>query len=99
MSVGDVVANATTKMMFCSDIGVGFPDPSGRVCALVRKFERSENKILENYTKELYEILDDDAVVVPLFHASPQWLYSKDIDLSNVTPLSLVPRFDLIEIK
>jgi MarR-like DNA-binding transcriptional regulator SgrR of sgrS sRNA len=83
------------RMMFCSRLGVSFPDPSGRICKLAnnlsdRSFETSKN--FEN-------VVAEDATVIPLFHSSFSWIASKDINMDRFSPTANLIRFDLIELE
>lgn len=83
------------RMMFCSRLGVSFPDPSGRICKLAgnlsdRSFETS---------KSFEKFVAEDATVIPLFHSSFSWIASKDINMDRFSPTANLIRFDLIELE
>lgn len=100
VDTGSVYINWVVKMMFCSKMGVSFPDPSGRICQLVNEVQSPPNRPIEERTwKEFNRIIEEDAVVVPLFHSGMMWLFSEDIDASGFAPTQLVPRFDLLRLE
>jgi hypothetical protein len=98
VDIGGNIQNWVIRMMFCSKLGVSFPDPSGRICALTKRME--EEALDEREYETLFSsILAEDAAVIPLFHSGITWLFSKDIPLDEVTPTMNVPRFDQLKLK
>lgn len=97
VSIGGNFLNWVVDMMFCSKLGVSFPDPSGRICKLVRDFDRTDMSLGE-YTKRFNSVLHEDMAVIPFFHRRYAWLISPGIDYA-LSPISGSPRFDLIKVK
>jgi ABC-type transport system substrate-binding protein len=97
VSAGTGFLNWATEMMFCSKLGISFPDPSKRICDLVTK-ENHEPMDPEQYEKQFNTILREDAAVIPLFHKGFSWYYSKNLKLAQA-PVAAPPRFDLIELE
>lgn len=89
------------KMMFCSELGAQFPDPSGRICELTKKYEGRALSVDEysRFGKEFENIVADDAVVVPVFHRGRAWFYSGDLDLTELTANTSVTDFLKIKVK
>ena len=86
-------------MMFCSELGVRYPDPSNRICNLVKDYEDWSGPLPTDYIKNLNQIIYDDACVVPLEHFGPQWILSDNIN-SDLFPSTVeTPLFELIELK
>lgn len=100
VDIGGAPENWVIEMMFCSKLGVSFPDPSGRICKLV---EQTANSILQlnldQYSTKFNEILLDDASVLPVMHAGYTWFIGDEIDTSSLTATSVVPRIELIRFK
>ncbi|MBF0365303.1 MAG: hypothetical protein HQK50_07005 [Oligoflexia bacterium] len=83
------------KMIFCTKLGVSYPDPSGRMCSLTKSYE--EGKVaLKDFQQRFNQIYREDSSVIPMFHGGATWLVSKDIDLKNIASTMSHPRFDLI---
>lgn len=97
VSIGGNFDNWVIDMMFCSTLGISFPDPSGRICKLVREFDQN-GLALDEYTRRFNSILHEDMAVVPLFHGRDSWLVPREIDHS-LSPISAAPRFDLMRLK
>ena len=92
---GSYPINWVVEMMFCSELGVGFPDVDGSVCRMVQDYR--SNNIDDNQYYELFEkSIFENASIVPVLHMSLKWNFSKKIDPSSIDPTSSVIRFDLI---
>lgn len=83
------------RMMFCSRLGVSFPDTSGRICKLAsnlsdRSFETS---------KTFERVVSEDSTVIPIFHSAFSWIASQDINMDRFSPTANLIRFDLIELQ
>ena len=97
---GSTHINDIIKMMFCTKLGVSFPDPSGRICHLVQEHEKEQASknhhkerkkdygISQSYRESFNKYLLEDAAVVPLFHTRSVVLYSKDLNITT-TPVDL----------
>jgi MarR-like DNA-binding transcriptional regulator SgrR of sgrS sRNA len=99
VDIGRSANNSLIKEVFCTDLGVRFPDPSGRICKLVDEYDSREKEADSDYEDRLQEILADDAAVIPLYHTGLIFLYSNRIEPSS-TPVDLgSPRFDSLRLK
>lgn len=76
-------------MIFCSKLGVRYPDPSGNICKLVSEYEVQQKEIDESYITRFNDTLFDDAVVIPVYFGSTAWLVSRDINLDSI-PSSVI---------
>lgn len=95
--VGGTASNQNNKMMFCSQLGVNFKDPSGQICALIHEYEQKSGVIDQAYIDRFNEILWDDSVVIPMFHLGFYWMHDSSVN-PQVLRFGLgMPRFDLIE--
>ncbi|NJL24958.1 MAG: hypothetical protein HC902_07140 [Calothrix sp. SM1_5_4] len=99
VDIGGHMMNAAISMMFCSKLGVRFPDSSGRICDLVAKAKSSDSVVSDDYEMQFNSILKDEAEVIPLFSTGIFWLYSDDIDPKSISSIPLDPRFDLLRLR
>jgi len=99
VDIGGHIQNAAIKMMFCSKLGVNFPDPSGRICNLVKKQDQRGGPITQEYISEFNQILAEDAVVIPLMHFGITWHLSEKIDPATFPPTVVSPLFESIHFK
>lgn len=83
------------RMMFCSRLGVGFPDPSGRIAGLTENMaDRSPQ------TAAAFEhIVSEDAAVVPIFNSAFSWLVSADIGMDQFSPTANLIRFEKVQLR
>jgi hypothetical protein len=87
-------------MMFCSDLGVSFPDPSGRVCALAQRNLRPQSPVdLLGLAKEVSMIVEEDASVHVLVRSRASWYFSKDIDTSSIKGDVIFPTFEELTVR
>ena len=98
---GGAAVTSVVHMMFCSKLGVDFPDPSGRICKLVEEYQGRDlsPEETQKFGERFEEIVDDDACVIPFIHRGQNWLYSDDLDLSLISPNMSFPDLQLIKIK
>ena len=103
---GSTYMNDTIKMMFCSRMGVSFPDPSGRICELVAEHEKNKDSysrkkhgITQDYRDRFNQYLLEDAAVIPVFHSRFTTLFSKDLNIiTTPVDLDLFP-MELVQLK
>ena len=96
---GGYPKNRTVKMMFCSNLGVCYPDPSGRICNIVSRQDEVGGPIPKEYIEEFNQSLYDDAAVIPLTHFGTHWFVSNDIDLTTLPPSTGIFHFEGIRQK
>ncbi len=99
VDIGSSYNIGAVNMMFCSRLGVSFPDPSGEVCKHVQRVVLTEKEPTSSEAEEFERIVYNDAAVIPILHTSHSWLISNDINLSQFSPTSNFMRFDLISLK
>jgi hypothetical protein len=99
VDIGHSAENWVIKMMFCSNLGVSFADPSGRICKLTEKYEKGEFLNQSDYEIEFERIVEDDKVIVPFFRTGYKFLVSNDLDLKSISQTTNVPRLELIRAK
>ncbi len=96
VSIGGGFQHWLTKMMFCSDLGVGFSDPENRICNLVEKYD-GLNWNINEFGKDFNNILHDQAATIPIYHTSFKWILD-GVD-AKLSPITVIPRFDLMKLK
>lgn len=99
VDIGGHIQNFAVNMMFCTNMGVTFPDPSHRICDLVKEHEKIDSPITQKYIDTFNSIIQDDACVIPLFHKGDKWLATKDIDPASIPSIVVHPRFESIRLK
>jgi hypothetical protein len=101
VDIGGTAENWVVNMMFCSQLAISFPDPSGKICKLVKEHEGRSGQYDESeYSKQFEQIVAEDSSVIPLYHTGSYWLVSHDIDFDGVlAPMLVVPRFDKLRFK
>ena len=103
---GSTYMNDTIKMMFCSKMGISFPDPSGRICELVAEHEKNKDSysrkkygITQDYRDRFNQYILEDAAVIPVFHSRSTTLFSKDLNvITTPVDLDLFP-MELVQLK
>jgi hypothetical protein len=100
VNIGGNLLSEAIRIMFCSKMGVSFPDPSKRICEITDQFESDQSTLtFQEYGDSFNQILIDDASVLPLFHTGWTWFLSPEIKPTGVSPSMAIPRFDLIELR
>jgi ABC-type transport system substrate-binding protein len=100
VDIGGGPENWVIKMMFCSTLGVSFPDPSKRICELTNLIEKDPAAISsEDYNAKFNTALIEDASVIPLYHTGFTWFMGNRIDLSEIESTLVVPRIENIKLK
>ncbi|MBK7843541.1 MAG: hypothetical protein IPJ71_07565 [Bdellovibrionales bacterium] len=94
VDIGGNITNSIIDMMFCTKLGVSFPDPSGRICELVTKYKEFSREADEEYIQKFNQVLTEDAFVLPLFHSGLTSLFSEDIDPETIPSGTTHPRFE-----
>ncbi|MFH1653153.1 MAG: ABC transporter substrate-binding protein [Pseudomonadota bacterium] len=100
VDIGGNIENWVIKMMFCSKLGVSFPDPTDRMCKLVSEQEQKGLYSVDNqYIKDFNKIIEADSVVIPLYHTGLTWLFTKDINIQKYSPTMNFPMFELLALE
>jgi len=83
-------------MLFCSDVGDRWPDPSGRICQLSKDFDSSE--MSEHEASQKFQgYLIEDAALIPTFHRGGFYLFSDTVDVKSLSPMVTRIRFEEIK--
>ena len=96
VEIGASPLYSAIKMMFCTKLGINFPDPSGKICELVNKGIITSRDIDKSFIDQFNQILYDDSVIIPIQHQSSKWFVSNIINPKSLPPITLYPQFELI---
>lgn len=83
-------------MLFCSDVGDRWPDPSGRICQLTKEYDStslSESEASQRFQNYLIE----DAALIPTFHRGGFYLFGGSVDTKSLSPMVTRIRFEEIK--
>jgi ABC-type oligopeptide transport system substrate-binding subunit len=97
-SIGGGISTWILDMMFCSNLGVCFPDSDGRICNLIKE-QKSRPKSEAEFARDFNSILADEATVIPLHHSGSLWIFGEAISSREVSPVSPVPGIEQLSIK
>lgn len=97
VSIGATPILSAIKMMFCTTLGVSFPDFDNKICNLVEKYENDESDIDQIFIKEFNQTIIDQAIIIPIRHYSKKWLISNKISPTSFPATSPFLMFEKIE--
>ncbi|HAG91517.1 MAG TPA: hypothetical protein DCL41_06580 [Bdellovibrionales bacterium] len=96
-SVGKKLEPWGIGVVFCSNLGIRLPDPSGKICALVKSYE--QNQLSEkDFESQFFETIDADCAIIPMSHYGLQLYISPYINQNSIHPTLSVMKFDQLEI-
>lgn len=96
-SIGGGVEAWGLFVSFCSSMGIKFPDPEGRVCDLLERYDN--DLITEDDLKEMFfSIVEEESAILPVSHYGVNLFISDEIDSSTFSPLAAIIKFDQIGI-
>jgi hypothetical protein len=84
--------------LFCSPLGSGLPDPTGKICKLFPKYENDELSIQDLEGTFLKQI-ERDSAILPIAHFGLQWYLSPGVKRDSISPLVSIIRFDDLELE
>lgn len=104
VDTGGGIENQLVKFMFCSKLGVSFPDPNENICNLVSKYENNfgdniSSEEMALYLSEFNSIIERDSAVFPILKSGLTWLVSTDLKTEFLSPTTAVPELDRIQWK
>jgi hypothetical protein len=99
VDIGGSPENWVIDMMFCSQLGISFPDENQKVCAVVKDFDNGNFTEKSRYWEALHSVIEQSSTVVPLLHSGFSWLISSSIEMQNISSTMNIPRFDQLSIK
>lgn len=83
-------------MLFCSDVGDRWPDPSGRICDLTKEYDATELSETDA-SQKFQNYLIEDAALIPTFHRGGFYLFSDEVDINSLSPMITRIRFEEIK--
>lgn len=95
--IGYAPENWVIKMMFCSNLGVTFPDPNSEIKNLTEKFDAGLIPNEKHYAENFEKILVQQATLVPIFRDGYSFSISDGVDPLSLSRTTNVPRIDLIK--
>ncbi|MFN3454322.1 MAG: ABC transporter substrate-binding protein [Pseudobdellovibrio sp.] len=98
VDIGGAPENWVIDMMFCSDLGVSFPDLDGGICNIVKEYKAGKLLDTNRYNEMFHQIIEDQAIVIPVYQLGYEWLVSKSIMRTSMSQTMNIPRFDEIEV-
>lgn len=94
VDIGGNLTNSLIDMMFCTKMGVSFPDPSGKVCELVHEYSQLGKEADLAYENRFNSTLESEAYILPLFHSGLSLIYSRNFDPKTLPSGTSHPRFE-----
>ncbi len=91
---GSVVEPWVVEMMFCSSMGVSYPDPSGNVCRKIKSILDSQITNIDSLGDEVSSLIESDAAVIPVYHGRTTWYFSRNLDVSRIAGDLIMPSFE-----
>lgn len=96
---GSVVEPWVVEMIFGSNQGVSYPDPSGKVSEYASKLNKEVNFSFKQAGDHISQLIADDAAVIPIYHSHTTWYFTKDLDVNRISGDMIIPSFEDIGIK
>lgn len=96
VDIGAYPIYTAIKMMFCTKLGINFPDQTYQMCELVTDGIKSAKAIDQEFVDKFNNILNEESVVIPIKHYSGKWLVANNLDPESIPSTTLYPQFDLI---
>lgn len=91
--IGGGVEAWALDILFCSQVGMLYPDIDKKICQLVSQF--NSNYISEADLVEKFQtFVEADATILPVSHYGPFLYFSKNIKLDNLSPSLMILRFE-----
>ena len=99
VDIGGSPENWVIDMMFCSRLGISFPDVNNSICSVVKAYDDGFFLDKNKYWEALHLSIEENSTIVPLLHSGFSWLISPTIDMTHISSTMNVPRFDQLSIK
>jgi MarR-like DNA-binding transcriptional regulator SgrR of sgrS sRNA len=99
VDIGGYPIYTAIKMMFCTKMGINFPDPTNEICRIVNEGIISAKEIDQTFVDKFNTIIHNDSIVIPIRHHSGKWLVSNDFDPKSLPTTTLYPQFELIRLR
>lgn len=96
VNTGTSIDGWVLKMMFCSSLGVDFPNPNSKICTLIDKYDQ-EKIALSDFSSSFEKIISDENIVIPMWHYGRKWLISNDISTKSISSVIDTVRFNFLD--
>lgn len=96
VDIGGAPENWVIDMMFCSKLGISFPDPTGSICNVVKKYKALGVADINTYSHEIFDAVLKTNTLLPIKHTGFSWFFSNNIDPKNLSKTMNIPRLDKI---
>ena len=95
---GSSIENWVVNMMWCTNMGVSFFDPSNKICKLTEMYDTLDNLEIDNkYISTLNQAIEDDATVLPVAVFGDYFYVSNDISPDGIDHLYSTIWFDKLK--
>lgn len=99
VDIGGAPENWGIGMMFCTSLGIRFPDPTNEICKIYEKYKKLGINDQVNYEKEIFKSINNSRTIVPIRHTGFSWYFSNNVDLGDYSQTMPLPKLDLIKLK
>lgn len=99
VDIGGAPENWGMGMMFCTSLGIRFPDPTGNICKIYEKYKILGIDDQVEYEKEIFKSVQDSMAIAPIRHTGFSWYFSNNVDLGAYSQTMPLPKLDLIKLK
>lgn len=96
-SIGGGVEPWGLFVIFCSSMGIRYPDPSATICPMVENYENGELS-LEQLVNQFLGTVGQEYAILPVSHYGVQLFVSDHIDTDSLSPLMSTIRFDQLRL-
>lgn len=98
ISIGGGIEVWGLSVVFCSELGNRLPDPTGKICDLIKKIE-NEKISFETFSNDFFNQVIEDSAILPVYHSGTELYMSEGIDLGSINPTLNIIKFDQINLK
>lgn len=98
VDIGGAPENWSLGMMFCTGLGISFPDPENKICGVYEKYKILGIDDQNGYEKEIFSEINASKTVVPIRHSGFSWYFSKNINLNEHSQTMTMPKLDTIQL-
>lgn len=99
VDIGGAPEKWVLDMMFCSQLGVSFPDVNNDICQILKNYESGLYMDTLTYWEAIHKSIEKHATVVPVGHWGSSWLVSDKIHPESISRTMNIPRFDLLKVQ
>lgn len=86
------------RILFKSKLGPRYQDPGQRISKLVDDFDAGK-LVYRDFLVTFNSILAEEAAVIPLYHRGFTFRFSPNVDVSSISPLMSIVRYEELVIK